>query len=550
MTSRWFSAIMAAGLLAVPAYGQNVPTLDRSDPAIAQEETRKPEDAKTPGQDSDRLQAAPRAAAAAALPRFVVGAVRVEGAEQVPAAAFAPAIEQYLGQSVGTEELRALAGAVAAKARERGFPLATAWVPAQTVAGGVLVVRVDEGRIHEIRASGPAAATAERWLQPLATGRPVTAVELERRLLLAGDVAGVSIREPRVVREGARNVLQVATRQRRVLGRATIDNWGTSTIGPVRARMSVDVNGVLAGDDRLSLGVGVTPLEPEEYQLAEASYTAALGTSGLELRTRGYVSRTEPGGTLSGRGFEGLGFEVETGLSYPLIRSRAGSLWSRLDVTVRDSELDRQGLAVRNDRVTSATLGLYGNGLFGGGRLRTRLSVVQGLNAFGATPAGDVLASRQDAQPDFTKLALWAYYTRPLAGPFSFALGMDAQITSAPLLASEEMGLGGRSFGRGFDFREFSGDRGLAASGELRFDLKTLPRPVRDAQLYAFVDGGVVRNLQEGRGDGSLASAGAGVRVELRSRIGLNAELGVPLTDGTYGFRPSPRFSFGVSARF
>lgn len=550
MASGWFSAMLAAALLAGPALAQNAPTLDRSDPAIAREETRKPEEAPSRRPAPGRLAPAAPNAATALLPRFVVGAIRVEGAELTPADAFAPVVEPFLGRMVGEDELRQIAAAIADIARARGLPLATAWVPAQTVSAGVLVVRLDEGRIHQVRATGPAAAVVERWLQPLASGRPVTAGELERRLLIAGDAAGISIGTPRLVREGGRNVLRVQTRQQRVQGRVSIDNWGASTVGPVRAQLLVDVNGLLAGDDRLSLGGTVTPLDPQELQLAEASYTAPVGRSGLELRTRGYVSQTEPGGPLAGRGYQGVGFEVEAGLSYPLVRTRAASLWTSIDVLVRDSELDQNGAAVRNDRLAAATLGLYASGKVAGGGLRTRLSLVQGLEALGAMPAGHALASRRDAQPDFTKLAFRMHYLRPLPGAFSMALGLDGQVASAPLLASEEMGLGGRNFGRGFDFREYSGDQGVAGSGELRFDIGGLPRPLRRAQLYTFVDGGVVRNLRNGRGDGSLASAGAGVRLALDYKIDLSAEVGVPLTDGSRGTRPAPRVSFGMSARF
>jgi len=127
---------------------------------------------------------------------------------------------------------------------------------------------------------------------------------------------------------------------------------------------------------------------------------------------------------------------------------------------------------------------------------------------------------------------------------------MEGQLASRPLLASEEMGLGGRSFLRGYDYREVSGDRGAAASAELRYDLGALPRGVRRVQLYAYGDAGEVSNSGSGIGGGSLASAGGGVRIWLRNRLEASAELGIPLSRSPFHADPKPRVSFTIGYAF
>src|SRR6185369_6348857 len=119
-----------------------------------------------------------------------------------------------------------------------------------------------EGRIDVIEAEGPGHEEVERRLAPLATGRPIRTAELERLLLLVGDVPGLSLGRPRIVRRNGRNVLVVSTGFDRVQGRAVIDNAGSATAGPVRARVAVDANSVLTSGDRLSVGAMVTPLQP------------------------------------------------------------------------------------------------------------------------------------------------------------------------------------------------------------------------------------------------------------------------------------------------
>lgn len=206
---------------------------------------------------------------------------------------------------------------------------------------------------------------------------------------------------------------------------------------------------------------------------------------------------------------------------------------------------------MRDDRIVTATATLFGNARLGGGRVRVRLNYVQGFDGLGATGRGDPLASRPDGGGPFSKAEFWVQYERPLGRGFSIDLRGQGQIASRPLLASEEFGLGGRQFLRGFDYWELSGDEGAAGAAEVRYDLAGgLPRPLRRLQLYLYADAGRVTNLRGGFGGGSLASAGGGVRAWLVDGFEAGLELGLPLTDGLFDDDPDPRFSFTLGSRF
>ena len=187
---------------------------------------------------------------------------------------------------------------------------------------------------------------------------------------------------------------------------------------------------------------------------------------------------------------------------------------------------------------------------FLGGKLRSRVSLVQGLDVLEVTRRGDLAASRRNAGGVFTKAEYWADYLRPLGSGFSLELATRGQVSDRPLLSSEEIGLGGQQFLRAFDYREASGDQGAAGSAELRFDLPDLPRPVYRVQVYAYADGGRVHDLQSTRLPQGLASAGFGLRVHLRSGFRAGAEIGMPLTRGIGEAEPDPPFSFSISNVF
>jgi len=543
---------LLAGLVLLLAPGPGLAAqspADRADPSVVQRELR--DERPLPSNDLqtpiEQNEAAPAAASGETI---LVGAIRVEGATMLPPAAFAPAIEPWLGRPLGEADLSALATAVANVARRAGYGLASAWIPRQTIANGVLTVAIDEGRIDAIEAEGSGKASVEPILARLADGRPVKTAELERQLLLAGDRAGLSVGRARLEHRGGRNILHVEASRDRAGGRAYVDNWGSSSIGPVRARLDIDVNGLLARDDRLSLGGVVTPLQPSEFQFARLGYTLPLDDSGTEVTLAGYVGHSRPGAGVGGEGLEGTSLDAEATLSHPLLRSRAASLWANATLGLRDSSLDREGVRERKDRIATARIGVNGVARAGKGWVRGRLGLVRGVGALGATRQGDPLASRSDAGAVFTKVEFSAQYAAPLAGRLSLNLAMEGQLASRPLLASEEMGLGGRSFLRAYDYREVSGDTGAAASAELRFDVAPLPGLFRRTQLYAFGDAGTVDNLRGGSGGGSLASAGGGLRIFLKNGLEGNAELGVPIGHSPFHGNPDPRFSFALGYGF
>lgn len=545
--------ILLAGMLAfgaiasAPAYQTSS---DQADPSVIEEELRQDERASPRSRPSIEINS-PRAGTSAITEDVVVGAIRVEGASALPPAAFAPVIENYVGRTLSGADLTSLASDIANVARAAGFGLSTAWIPEQRVSNGILRIVLDEGRIDAVEVTGNGAAAVRAYLEPLAGSSPARTTTLERQLVLAGDVPGIRMGKARLQRRGDRNVLMVQAVRRRVHGSASIDNWGSSAVGPVRARLTADINGILAEDDRVTLGGTVTPLQPREFALAHLSYTKVLGGSGTEVTVGGYIARSEPGGVLRDLDIEGMSSEIEFGIRHPFLRSRAASLWGSLDLRLRDSSQSRAEVRIRDDRIASVTatgLAVHRGAV---SRARARFSLVQGLDLFDATEEGDPLASRPDAGGQFTKLELWVEYEQQLGRGLSLFGQAEGQVANRPLLSSEEMGLGGRYFGRAWDYREFSGDRGVAGSVELRFDLKRLPGPASELQLYGYADAGRVSNYEGGFGGGSLASAGGGIRLWLDGGIQASIEAGFPLTDGADpAAKRDPRFSFTLGKRF
>lgn len=551
-TALWLHGVALLSLYgAEPAHAQDAQAaIDRADPAVTEREasaTDSPDKALQPTTAAD-----PRTVQTMTVDGDIpVGAIVVTGAETFRAANFAPVIEKFVGRRLNPDDLKALAQGIADLARARGYVFASAWVPQQTVTNGVLRVRMDEGRIHAVRIQGASDPGIIRALAGLTDGKPVTRREVERALLLAGDLPGVRIAQTQYQREGDRGVLVVDTTRRGVVGNVQIDNWGSRSVGPVRVRVRTDVNGAFLPGDQLSLRGTLTPFQPRELATIGFDYAADTGLNGLLVGVGASYTRVQPGNRIRGFEIDGRSASVNANLSYPVVRTLDANLWTTADFTIRDVEQDRDGRLIRSDRLSTVTLGASGYVGWKGGWAYARVAARQGLGIFDATRAGDPLASRDGGSAKFSKLDVYADWSGPITGPLGLRVAVEGQVASRALLSSEEMGIGGPRFLRAYDYSERSGDRGIAGLVELRYDLKGANAVGRNTQVYAFADAGTVGNAGSGGRGGSLYSAGGGIRFDLSKVFDAGVEIGFPIGADRFETRDrSPRLSFTGSARF
>lgn len=480
-----------------------------------------------------------------------VGAIVIDGLVAMGRPDFASVIEPFAGRPLDRADLARLTDAIAARAREEGYVLATAWIPEQTLVAGTLRVRVDEGRIDAVRVEGSDDPAIRRQLEQLVDGRPVTLAALQREVLLTDDLPGVWIRSTRFERDGQRRVLVVDAGRSDFGGSVLVATDGTKPLGPVRAQINLDANGLISPTDRVDLSFSATPLDPEELAFFSARYTVVINERGTTVGAFGSYSHTEPGAYLAARELVGTAWQGGIRIRHPLMRGQQRSLWLEASAELQDLRQDSLGLLARRDRIALARLGFYGFGPLAGGQLQGRTTVTQGLPVLGATGNNDPLASRWDSQPDFTTLSWWFNWRRGIMPRVSLQLASTGQISTAPLLVGESFTLGGTQFLRGYDFAQRLGDQGVAGLAELRYDWPKALGAVRGVQLYAFADGGTVSNLQGGLGGGTLASSGAGLRTDITRNLDLDFEVAVPLTEDRYDTGDNnPRLNLRVSQSF
>lgn len=463
---------------------------------------------------------------------FRIGAIGVVGANALDIEVFSSVVETFIGQEATEEELASLTQQIADIAREEGYIFASAYIPEQSVQMGVLEIKLIEGTIDVVRIIGSDNQHLIKTLSPL-EGKVAHRPEIERKLLLAGDIPNIRVRSTDFLQENGLNILQVTVRERGDRLRIQADNYGSDSFGPVRARISGDLRAAIHDSDALGVAIRTNPIEPTEILSVSGYYQTAIGTDGFRAGLAGSVGDTAPGGNAAGSDISGKSRYLALFGSYPLVRSTSGSLWIETEAAYLSIDRDEMNALIREDTEVTVSLGLRGEFPFAGGRVRAGAAVVQGFDIFDATRLGNPLASRFDGDGVFTKGEYWADFRTGLTKSLSIYLAARGQIASRPLLAAQELSIGGAYRVRGYDFSELSGDEGFYGLAELRYNVKSRLSWLKRLQIYGFADMGYVNDLSSNASEGTLISVGPGIRgavgpfdFELESALPVNRDRG------------------------
>ncbi len=459
------------------------------------------------------LPDAPPTEVKAGGPRVQVTAFTLSGNAAIGTDELLPLLADLRGRAVSLGELQAGANRLTRLYRERGYPLARAYLPAQEIDHGVVRIAVLEGRYGQVQLQNHSRVGAAA-LAPLAALKPGSAVRgesLERSLLLLSDTPGVEVKstlKPGTA-VGATDLVVEVQPGPLVTGSVDADNYGNRFTGEYRLGGTLNLNSPLGLGDQLSLrALG----SDEDQHYYRAAYQLPLGAWATQLD----VAYSDMDYDLA-KDFGELDAHGNARISsayviQPLLRSRDFSLYAQLqfddkrlkdDIDLFDAKSDKRS------RVVSAALnGNARDNLLGGGVSSFALAFSQGrLNIDGAANrAYDDLGA--GIQGNFNKLNPSLVRLQRLSERFSLYTQVQGQWSDANLDSSEKLSLGGAYGVRAYPQGESSGDQGWLANVELRYALAPA------WQLSTFVDHGEVRLNKDRWSDGenhrSLSAAGLG----------------------------------------
>jgi len=508
---------------------------------------------------------------------FVAEEIVVEGATVYSPAEIEMLTESYRGQEIALSDLFGIADQLEARYRSDGYILTRVFVPAQRVGDGRFMIQVVEGFVNELLIQGDAGSARdllEGYMQNVAEDRPLRSATLQRYLLLARDLPGITasgVLRPSGTTTGAAQLVVTVTKKPLDLF-TQWDNRASKYTGPNRTTVSASGNSVLLAGDRLT-GTALMTQDWDEQRYSQLTYSAPVGNEGARVEGSVSYSTSELGFDLHVDEVKTKSLVANLNATFPLIRSRDQNLSLRGDLTWRvlNSRSEEPGNSFRTrDRITRLGIGAQydqTDSLLGITSLG--LDFYKGVNLLGAgrSKVGsepNPLNSRAEGVSDFVKMTMDLARLQRLFPNVNLLLAFQGQYSFGDkLLSSEEFAIGGEQFGRAYDPGEITGDSGVAGLAELQFSFITSDVFIPGMESFTFYgsyDNGVVFNYdRETQGSASISSFAVGLRTNFEAifngdvlGFGLEMELAWPLTRPRRTEAPNmpDRFSLVFNSRF
>lgn len=508
--------------------------LDRQDPSIPR--------AAAPV----RLPSAPASVVATAATQVALTEVRYEGSS-LPQAVLDDAVRPFIGMPLERDMLQKLADTITGVYAKSDVAFYGVSIPAQTGAGGVLVIRVVEGRIVTYALKSETKSTPKRLIDAhvrrLMRETPTHKSTIERTLSLLRDIPGQTVQaQLRGTGTPGELALDLDVKRKQVEVTLNVNNRGVVNVTTgAQAQAAVAFNGLLREGDTTRLS-GYLPFQAKRYQFYSLSHQTPLGTAGTTIGLTGAYVRTRT------RDLDIVGEAKQAGIvvTHPLIRSYKRNLTLTASFDGTNSDNYYLDTAFGGFRTRAARLGASWSAIGDKSGYGVSLSLSHGFDGLGSRA---IVGYSKSA---FRKANLQGTFVQELSGTLAAKVTTRAQYSPDKLPTTERFMLGGEGAGLAFRDGFLTADKAIAASAEISLRVLGTKTSTRGLSVFAYADGALARSYARPlyglrADDYSLATAGGGVRITPLPGWVATAQIAVPVKYPYDGMSKKARFFFGVS---
>ncbi len=471
---------------------------------------------------------------------FQLNDIILEGNHIYSEAQLRPIYQDKLHKTITVAELFTIIQNITNYYRNNGYIISRAVLPPQHVKGGIIRILVIEGYIGKVDVSGKprgAKCLVQAFGKRIQACRPLQVSRMEKYLLLANSIPGTEVKAvlaPSKTETGAAD-LTLVTETQPVLGYLSYDNYGTRYIGPQQITANLGLTSIITSGDLAQATFTKTP-RGSELTYGDINYNMGLWDEGMRWLIGGSNVHTRPLFVLASSKIDGLTNNYYTTLQFPFLRTRTDSLTTRVGFNYLDSHVTTFDQELYTDHLRNLDFGVtynFADRWLGSNLINADLR--QGLPIAGYTTETNIQTaqtSRPGGHAVYTKLAAQVSRLQVVKGPVSLYGMASGQYTPIALLASEQFTFGGSQLGRGYDVAELIGDKGVAGSLELRYDL-AIGKILQGLQFYIYYDAGMIWNYNLVGGTPrkqSATSTGVGTRFFFTKWITGNIMWTQPLT--------------------
>jgi hemolysin activation/secretion protein len=477
-------------------------------------------------------------------PKIAITKIEVTGSTILSVSELNPLTRPLEGQTVTLEQLRQVADAITQLYLDRGYITSRAILADQTVANGVVQIRVVEGSLERIDVEGTQRLNPSyvRNRIQLGTNPPLSRDKLEDQLrLLKADPLFTNVEAS--LRPGTQlgqSILVVRVAEAKAIdGLLQTDNYSPPSVGAVRLGGAISYRNLTGIGDQLSASYfGTTRGGSDAFDF---NYIAPINAMNGTVQLRIAPSKNR----IIDPDFKALDIRGETSLyelSYrqPLIRTPREEFALSVGFAIQDGQT-----FLFND------LGFpFGIGPDADGNSKTRV-LKFGQDYVSRDPQGAwalrsqfnvglgiLNATENDAPIPDGRFFSWLAQVQRVQrlGDSNLLIAqLDVQLTPDSLLPSQQFVIGGGQSLRGYRQNARSGDNGFRFSVEDRVTLARDEAGLPTFQLAPFFDMGTVWNQSDNPNplpsQKFLAAIGLGLLWQPLPRLNLRLDYAIPFVD-------------------
>lgn len=475
---------------------------------------------------------------------FVVNSIQLVGSTVFTDEDFAELFAQYTGRPVTFNELLQLRSAVTQRYVDEGFLTSGAFIPPQTLEGGMVTVQVVEGVIEDIEIVGTERLNPDyiRSRLGLSAQPPINAntlLEGLQRLQIDPLIETVSADLQAGVKPGT-SILRVEVTEADSFELSIgLDNGRSPNIGSLRRQITLAEGNLFGIGDRATANYANT----DGSNSLDLSYSVPVSPHNTRLNFEGGISESRViDDTFAVLDISSDAHYYEVGITHPLIETPTQELSLGLALAHNQNQTR---LGIDNIGPFPLSPGADSNGETRVSALRfsqdwTQRSQQQVLAArsqfnlgLGLLNATDSATNNAGDQPD-SQFFSWrgqGQWVKLLGENSLFFLRSDVQLASDSLLSSEQFGLGGQQTVRGYRQDALLRDNGALLSAEARFPILRFAEN-SIVQIAPFLEAGVAWNHKDTpAGNNVLVGTGVGFLWQQNDNLSARLDWGIPLVD-------------------
>jgi len=489
------------------------------------------------------------------------GAITAQGLPLLDAQ-FLAGFSADLGRPMTFGRLARIRRAVVQRFREAGQPLVDVYVPEQDVSGGVVRIAVASYRLGKVTARGnryfsDSVLTGE---MPLTSGESISEADVTSGLALLNLNPYRTVNvvyAPGAAKDSTDVVLETQDRLPLRLS-AGYDNGGVSQLGRDRFFAGIDYGNLFGLDQeigyQLTTNSDVFDGRPDIF--GGANHPRFVGHSFNYSAPLPWLDRVELFGMYA-QGTPDLPDSYgQTGISAQLsfrydLRIASSGQWQQQMQFGYDFKRSNNNLEFGGFQVFGSNTHIH-QFVIAYDATKTDALGQAAVNATLFLSPGHFDGDDNDAAFNTSRLGATARYAyiqssaqRDVAIGAGFSLYARGVLQWTPntLLPSEELGLGGDTSVRGYEPYVVLGDRGWDLQTELRTPPLAFGTTGTALQPFLFIDAGHAWNRIDEpaeQNNGSLVSAGAGLRFQMSRFVAVRGTVGFPLRAALPGGKTSP----------